>query len=592
MFKKYYISLSLCVAASMLTAAPFDSIVEDDVDVYVSLRSLADSREQWEAHPLSQTFNDPELQEFLQPLLDVEAEIEEESFTEILEREFDLSIEELFELFPGQMALACYNLPELVLDQADRPEIVLMAEFSGDDERLDELLQIQFDRNAEKQKERNPAVEHSMIEETFMGETLYFDETFNGEKTYIEDGYALVDGIFVLATPEARLRSAVEAIKEGAAAALSENASYLRSREQAGSGDLSIYINLEEILPPLNQVLISKSMQSGAAMLGLNAQSLNEALGLESMLAAYFDFELTEAGLNFYSGLIYREKTGIWSLMTYGDGPLPEAPYVPESVLSTSLATFDCSAMLTQLEKLLTVASPTMAPLLDIQLQNIRSNTGVDLRTTLLENFGPGLVSLAVLPEGVQGSMALLEPEQVFVMKLRDSEALSNGIEALKDLAPGSRELIESQEFSGETIYTIKAMPDPHNPEAPVSDVSYVITRSHLIINIGRVGLLQEVLTRMKSSGDGFWQQENIETIFEEIAQPGAVSRSYVDIEGMMLPLFQSMVEASRMSGDNLLRMESIPKNLSIPYVGITELNEHPDGFFGRSVLIQREAAE
>ena len=134
-------------------------------------------------------------------------------FTEVLKDEFGLSYDELFELFPGQASVALYNLSEQVLNEEDSQEIVLLAEFSGDAERLNELMQVQFIRNAEAQQALNPLVEHEMVEEYFMGETLYFDETFDGETTYVEDGYALVDGIMILAAPESRLRETVEWIK-------------------------------------------------------------------------------------------------------------------------------------------------------------------------------------------------------------------------------------------------------------------------------------------------------------------------------------------------------------------------------------------
>lgn len=595
MMKQWITFLTAVTAGvSLISAAPFSSLIEDDVDVFLSLRSLAESRTQWEGHPFAEVIEDPELQDFFAPLLDAQSEgSDEESFTEVLENEFELTVEELFELFPGQVALAWFNMPELILEQAERPEMVLMAEFAGEPERLEELMQVQFERNAESQKEFNPEVEHTMIEESFMGETLHFDETFDGEETYIEDGYALVDGIFILALPETRLRSAVEAIKDRPEPALADSNAYLRSREMGGRGDLSVYLNLEAILPPLNQEMLSKAMESGAAMFGLSAQSLDAALSLESLQALYFDIDLIEKGLSSASGVIYREKTGLMSLMTYKDGSLPEARYVPKSVFSSSVTTFDFGAMLGQLEDVLASASPTLRPLIDMQMQNIRTNTGVDLRTSILGNFGGELVSLSILPEAVLGSEAVLEPEQVIVVELRDAEALSGALEALTDLAPGMRELIETQEFAGKTIHTIKATPDPNMPEQVGSDVSYVITRSHFILNIGRVGLLQEVLTRMGARGDGFWQLEETELLFEQIAQPGAVSRSYVDAERLIVPILQSIAQTSQFGGDaTSLKMDSVPEDLELPFDIITEMNEESDGLFSRSLILAREAGK
>lgn len=592
-FTQTLILPGLIAAASALSAAPFESMIEDDVDVYLSIRSMAESRADWEGHPFAEVIESPELEAFFEPLMGGAADPGEESATEILENEFGLTWDELFELFPGQSVVAFYNLPELLLKQAERPELVILAEYAGEPEQMEELMQVQFERNAESQKAVNPAVEHTLIEEDFMGETLYFDETFDGERTYIEDGYALVEGIFVLATPETRLRSAVEAIKDGPEAPLAENDTYLRSREEGGRADLGLYVNLEAILPPLNAAMLDQAMAGGAAMFGLNVQSLNAALSLESMQGLFFDIDLIDAGLSSHAGLVYREKTGLLALMTYTGEPLPEARYVPEGVFSTSVTNFDLGQMLAQLEKLLTTASPMMRTQIDAQLQTVRNNTGVDLRSSFLENFGGDMSTLSILPEGARDANQATEPDQVIVIGLKDAQALSSAIEALKDLVPGMREQIETQDFAGETVHTIRSQPNPAMPDAPESIVSYVITRSHFILSIGQTGLLQEVLTALETGEDGFWQTAEAEILFERMSQPGAISRSYIDLEKLIVPIFQSMVETSQMGGDaTALDMERIPKDLSVPFVFISESNEADDGIFSRALILQKEEAE
>ncbi|TVP79133.1 MAG: hypothetical protein EA353_06935 [Puniceicoccaceae bacterium] len=581
-----------CLLFSASWAAPLNSYLEDDVAIHASFRSLAEARSSWAAHPFAELIENPELQNFFEPLMEASKQGEDSSFTEVMEDAFGLTWDSFFELFPGQISISLFNLSDLLLQQAERPDLVIMAEFTGDADRLAELMGVQFERNAAKQKEANPAIEHVMLEEFFMGETLHLDEVFDGENTYIEDGYALVDGIFILATPETRLRAMVEAIKEGPRSPLIDTVAYQRSRELGGRGDFSLYLNLRSFLPALNQALLNKSMESGAAMFGLSAPSLDKALGLESLQAVFFDLDLIETGLSSHNGILYREKTGLTSLLTYRPGPLPEAGYVPETIYSSSVSTFDFGAMLAQLEKLIGSASPTMPMLIDMQMQTMRSQTGVDFRSSILENFGGSMVSLAALPEGRQDAAALLQPEQVFVVELRDAEALSSGIRALIDLVPGGRELIEEQRFAGQTIHTIRVGANPATPEVQSNDVSYVITRSHLIFNLGDASLLKEVLTRMESGESGFWQKASTNQLFEPIAMERAVTRSYVDLEQMVVPVFVSIVTGSQYGSEGTrLDAANIPRNLAVPFHVITEMNEAADGIFSRSLLIQREAA-
>jgi len=574
------------------SAKPFAAIVSADLDLFLSLRSFTEIRETWETHPLAEAVADQSAQEFFAPLFAGSDEADSPGFTEVMKEEFGLTWDELFKLFPGQASLVIYNLPEVMLGKEEYPDMAILAEFSGSRERLDELMNIQFERNAKSHKERNPQAEHELIKETFMGETLYFDEAFDGERTYIEDGYALVDGIFILATEE-RLRSTVEAIIAGGGESLAASANYRRIYEDFDPADVNLYINMESLIPPLNTAMQAQALKGGMAMFGVSGQSLDKALQLGVLKAFNLSVKLTKDGALSHSALTYREKAGILKLLAYGDGRLPEAPYVPEQIFSSSVSLFDFSQMIAQIEALIGTASPSAPALLDIQLQNVKRQTGVDLRSAILQNFEPELVSLAVIPEASRSATNVLEPDQLLVVKIKDAETLSSAVEAIMDLIPGARAQIKNQEFKGETIYTIEGFADPSMSDAPVQSVSYVITRTHLLFNIGRVGLLQQVLSAMQSQSSGFWQLPEVEALFDPISEANPVTRSYVDISQMMHTIFLSMVEASQGFGsDKALDASKIPESLDIPFIAVTEMNEFPDGLFGRSLLLLKEDSE
>jgi hypothetical protein len=584
----------VCVSGAAVSALPFQEIIGEDAEFFCTVRSLSETRAQWATHPIAALFEDEELLAFFDAmkgddtLEDSGSTDEPPGFTEVMQDVFGLSSDELFELFPGQASVAFYNLSGQALGQAESEEMVLMAEFSGDAARLDTLMKIQFERNMAAHQAINPLVEHEMIEELFMGETLYFDETFNGVATYVEDGYALVNGIVVLAAPESRLRAAVESIKEGASAPIADSAVYQRSREQGGRGDFGLYSNLEKLMPTLNRALIELPVVNNLAIFGVTAQSLDSALSLESLQAVYVDFDLIDSGLLSHYGLIYREKLGFLSLLSYANTALPEAHYVAEGVLSSSISTFDGSAMLENVERLLTSASPTLPPLIDMQLQIAKAKTGVDLRAALLDNFGSQTVSLSVLPEANLDNSEVSQPQQLFVIEVKDAQALTQAIEAFKDLFPGLRAMDEEQLHEGQTIYTIR---DSSQPEMKnEGTISYVLLRSSLIVNVGEVGLLHEVLSRMGERGQGLWQSAETEQLFERIERPNAVTRSFVNTELMIEPLFESLLQVAELSGlMGDISKAKIPSQLDSAYRMISELNEAPDGFFGRTLIIKSE---
>lgn len=568
----------------------FDTIITADADVMLTVRDISELREAWMAHPLVLDFGDASLAEYFGPMISQGADDASESDFKALLEEFGLDEEELFELFSDQFGLVLYNLPELLLNQADRPDLAIMANFTGSAERLDELMRVQFERNAKAQKEENPAVEHEMIEERFMGETLYFDEVFDGEETYVEDGYALVDGIFILARPEERLRSLVESIKVGSDQPIARNAAYQRAREESGPSDIMFYLNLESAMPTLNEALLKQSMAGGLAMFGVSGQSLEAALGLQALQAFSLDCQLLDDGLSSHSAIIYREKSGLLQLLAYEEGALPAASFVPEGVLSSTVARFDLSEMFARLEALLGVASPSTPALINIQLQQIKTNTGVDLRSALLENFGSELVSFSILPEGRRDSDVFAPAQQVYVLELKDAAALSGALEALKDLVPGGRAQITTREFQGETIHTIPGAADPGMPEAAVYDFSFVVTRTHFIGSVGRAGLIQGVLTSMQSQDSGFWQLEETRALVDRIGRSGSVSRSYTDFGQVFTTLLETIARASQLSGNgNTLDPSKIPSALDLPWHLLTETHEASDGLFSEMLLLRKE---
>lgn len=574
-------------------AKAFDTIITTDADMVFSVRDISDLREGWSEHPLADDLSEASLMEVLEPLFGESAENESETGFQELLREFGLDEEKLFELFSDQAGLALYNLPELLLQQADKPDIAILADFGGSAERLDELMQIQFERNAKAQQEVNPAIEHEMIEERFMGETLHFDEVFDGETSYIEDGYALVEGVFILARPEERLRALVESVKLGSDRQMARNLTFQRAREESGSVDLMFYANLEAALPTLNEALLEKAMEGGMAMFGVSGKSLEAALALQALKAFYIDFDLGTESITSNSGILYQEKAGLLQLLAYEEGALPPANFVPEGILSSTVARFDLSEMFARLEALLGVASPSTPALINIQLQQVKNKTGVDLRSAFLENFGSEFVSFSMMPGGRGTDDAFAPAQQVYVLPIKNAAALSGALEALKDMVPGARAQIKAREFQGETIHTFPRTQDPSMPDGAAYDLSYVVTRTHLIYSVGRAGLIQGVLNSMQSQDSGFWQMEETQWMIDRFGKRDVVSRAYTDFGQMVTAMLETFAGARLLYGKaSTLDPSIMPSSIDLPWHMLTETYETSDGLFSETILVRKEGVE
>ena len=602
----YLIRMKITHAAVTAAALSLSSLHADeslyrylstDVDCVLSVRSIAEVHQSWEGHPFEQLWNQ-EFRDFFAGAFDTGSEPDEDeatSFMSVLEDEFELTLDELYELFPGQITLSLFNWVEMLSSDTDPeftesgdPDVVLLAQYAGDAEALNRLMDVQFHRNWDQQKAVNPLIEHKMLEERFMGETLYLDERFDGENTEIEDAYALVDGVLIIATPVERLRNAVEAIKEGVDQPLTEDDAFLRSREEGGRGDVSVYLNLSEIMPQLTDAMLDESIDSSMAMVGVTSKSLTDALSLDVFQALFVDFDLVEDGALCSAGVVYREKKGLVEMLAYDSGGLPEARYVPTTTLTSSLSSFNISEMLAGLEKVLRVASPTMMPLFDMQLFQVKKNTGIDLRASLLDNFGGGIVSMASIPEQADAAELMAQPEQVVIMAIKDSESLSAALEALKDLVPMVKPMLKEQDYEGYTIYSFSDASGVESSE----QISYTITRDKLIVCVGRVGYLQTVLTRLDSNNSGLWEAEDSEILFERIAKPHPVSRSYMDLSQYTETILETLAETLLFDGIlGDLDFASLPSDLEAELRLVSELNEEPDGFFVRMLLVDQDAS-
>ena len=580
------ISLSLCAMlwGSTAMATPFEDIIAEDAELFFTVRSFAEIQKKLSAHPMAEFLEI----DFMEDWIGGDSQKNENGkpssdFAKNLEETFMLNVNEFFELFSGQASLAVYNLSDLIIQKDKRPEAVLMAEYSGETEQLMELMQIQFERNAEKQKEANPLIEHEIIEESFMGETLYFDEVFDGETTYIEDGYALVDDILVIATPENHLREAVELIKSDTRQAISKLDTYQRYSENTDTSDITVYLNLVKLMPPLNTALFELPMIQNLAAFGVTPQSLESALSLESLQALYINAKLVEDGFLFQYGMLFDEKQGLLSLMDYANSTLPEAPYVPEDALSASISLFDLNGMLANLEKMLALTSPALPPLIDMQMQMAQANVGVDVRASILENFGDQIVNFSVVSKDTPGGSEQLQPNQILVIDLNDAQAFRDAVNALKDISP-AKSSIEEQLYEGETIYSVT---QPSAQGAPEMQFNYAITRSKLIINIGHVSLLHETLSSMANDNKGFWQNPQTQSLFERIERPNAVARTFLNVEQFAGPFFKMLAENNSGNLPASVQSGEVPNEFKGPYRLISEVNEEPGSIFGRTLAIE-----
>jgi len=575
-------ALSLGAAAAAEKRIP--ALLADDVQIAAHIADLAALREQGKAHPFAEALSSEAKRkmrgaaEALTPERGDDAS-SGQSFRETLNTEFGLTVDELFELFPGEAAIAVSGLDAERTETADGPSFVLVAEYAGQPSRLHELLRVQFERNAEAQKKANPQMEHTLLEERFMGETLYLDEAFDGETSSIEDGYALVNGYFVLARPEARLRSAVEWIKAGPERPWAETEGYLRALEESpGPVDALLHVDLASLARGFRPKVVEALGRPPFAALGNTPERMYEALGLEAMNALFLTADLRPNDLLLAGGLTFDEPRGLLALLSYAEGPLPAPGIVPRDPLASNVSLFDLGGAWKAFERLLQDFSPALDQMVSAQASALSNKHGFDLRGALLRNFGGGTVSYAQRAKA-SGRRAGSGPAgAVHAFAIEDGQRLEKAIDALLGINPKMRSLFAEQDYQGRTIHYL----DPAKARGGGEpSFAYVLTRSRLILGSGPLSLLKEALNRLESGAAGFWGADATRALFEPIARPNPIARSYSEASRFFDAFAQS---PARAAADNEQKVRALA-SVKAPIEIVTEANRGDGGIFGRSLV-------
>jgi len=590
----FFRHLSLCALACQgLFAGPdFSDLLSETTDVSLIVRDISSLNQQLEAHPF-QEFLESEAVTQLMDFFRTENAVDEESFLDVAESRFGLSGEDLLELFPGQLSISMDSVVAMMDGELERPDLLIMAETTADEARMQSLMKIQFEHNAEAQKAHNPAVEHRIIERSFMGETLYLDETFNGELTYIEDAYALVDGIFLLASPVERLEAAVESIKEGNDTPMSRGNGFLRASELSEGPDVRFMIQINDLLAPVKTKLANlEGGGSAMAMMGMTPDSFWNALGLDALQSYWMDFNLVEDGAVMYSGLNYTEKKGLLSLLAYTEGPLPEAGFVPEDAVMASVAGFSLSELFRQFEIMLSQASPNLGQMMNLQLLNLQSKIGVDLRAGLLNNFGDQSIAFSVLGDSPDGEQALRNMASVYVFDVPDTGLMGQAIDGLLAMAPQIKPMLTEELFAGEKIFSFAGMPNPNLPEAQTS-FHYTLTRSQLVVSSGPVHVLKSTLTELQtpSRDGGFWARDDIVDLVDRLELDQSVGTVAYDLSAMDGAAL-AYLEMIQHSMPGVAKEKRMPEgtSLEMPFLAAYGIEQGDGLLFMKAIMIGKDS--
>ncbi|MEO0793936.1 MAG: hypothetical protein AAFX93_02165 [Verrucomicrobiota bacterium] len=501
-------------------------------------------------------------------------------------------------LLPGGEALSFSNIEELIngrisfsivsLDEGEvdpEPNIVIMADFGGD---LDAYKFLQtIDRG-----EDSGAV--LLLEEDYAGTTLFIEELdFGDEDSWAAEYWALVDGIAIETTSLELLKNTVDAVLDGSARdSLAESADFQRALDLAGEGQMRAYANLGSAVTVLQDYMKNEIGELPLNPLGVTFDSLWSSLALDTLDAAFASIDVEGEYLSSSFGFLYDERRGLLSLMAYSQDPIEYPHWVPEDAVKSTVAMIDFQGAWTAFEGLMNDMSPNFGALLQLQLDNFREKSGIDLRESLINNFGEHFYSFS-LWEDESGDPAeddsldygIPNESMVFAIPVRDPQAFQNSIKAMTEVFLPGMEVIQEREFLDYTIFSLNAQAGGD------SGFGYALANDYLFVGTGSIKPLERTLYRLNESDDGLWSEVDVVNALKELP-PNPIGNEYYDL-GQAMEKLSGLLQPDWTMGalDDSLNPEflEIFQDVELPYIVLSGAYVLDGAQVNETIIIPKE---
>ncbi|WP_309386380.1 hypothetical protein [Cerasicoccus frondis] len=436
-----------------------------------------------------------------------------------------LTLGNLHELLSGRICGAIVSLEE---GAEKSPRIVLLTDFAGDIEAL-KFLQI-YDRDVAYD-------DVLLIEEPYAGVTLYTEEIADlPEEEWMPEYWTLVDGIAIEATSLELLKNTVDAVIDSRSDGLGRDPDFLRSMDIAGQSQARIYLNLKEGIGMFRDLIEDDMPTIPMNPLGVTMDSLWNSLALESLQGAFMAIDFESANFESVLGMLYTQRRGILELLAYSSEPLRFPHWVPSDAIDANVSMLDFNEVFAAFEALMNDMSPNFGAMFQLQLDNFRQQTNIDLREALLTNFGTQFASFSELKEADEIEEQSDNENLIVAIPIRDPQAFENAIKGLTEtFAPGA-EVLSEREFLGMKIVT------PANLSLEDSPFGYALADDHLFLAIGSVELLERTLYHLRESDGGLWNESYIVNALEDLP-PNQIECAYFNLSAALEQLFEAYRE-------------------------------------------------
>jgi hypothetical protein len=509
-----YLLLAVTFTASLLPAAvPLVNLVDEQTLVAISVPNAPALIRDWEKSPVATTWNDPEIVKFLAPLRE---HMEVDSWDDKTKEATGLTVRELLGLATGELMIALPAFDPAKLEKNEAPGFLIALEVAGQEKKLAGILA----DSAEKKSIVDEKESYAGVD--VLTRPLGKRDEQNADAPVKTISWAITDGVWIIGADKQSLFATIDALKQGGvSAALGKSERFLRMRERTAQAQALVYINFPAIYPILQEAVadISRKTAGQPNPLGIDAQAIFAALGLDAFGESYFAMQVNDAETRMNFGLTLNGDRGLVKLLAYEPGPAPKPDWVPAKWPSVSTARFSFVKAYAALEEMLDAISPMLSGMAQGQIRAYNRKLGIDIKRDLIGSLGDEFISAYAAPAAAQSgdNPALVQMDQLFAFSLSNETAFIKSIEALKSLAgPAAEQLFIKRDYLGSTIYTLNPPARPGATSGP-RGFSYAIANRTLLFGIGSSATVEAALQGMASGDGGFWKREDVEAALSQV---------------------------------------------------------------------------
>jgi hypothetical protein len=549
-----FLSILVLISVVPVAVAAVEDIAEiipHNAPIVVYVADAPQFIKSWSSSPLADLWRDPQVQRFFSPLIE---ETGLESCDEVVHEHTGFRIEEITGMLSGGATLYFENLDIVLEEDATDMDLalVMLIDIGDNHDQVEKLLLTEIE--LEEEDDGRESVEELR---EFRGVELHVEQIFDGDELVEENGWAMVDGIVVFASPIASLERSVSGILDGGADdPLRVGASFETISDHTERADAWVYLDIEPWVPLLRDGIDEglAAMNEAGSPFPLDASKLSDALGIDAMQALFSTVTFDKGALEMDFGLTFAQNQGIMKLLAYGPEEAPRPTFIPVDSDTFSTMFFDFGASWSALVDIVNGINPSLIGLAAMQLQSIAQNAGaeLDLRRDLLENLTGEVISIQNL-EGVTGETIEtieLQQDQVVVLGIRQREGFENAIETLKTIGGQGSQLFSDREFQDHTVYTLNL---PQVEGESHQEVAYTITDSHFMLSVGNSSTLEKVLLEGAGSRDSVWKAPKIRAAMSLLPDDAAAVQYYdfAETGGVLFDLIATLDSAASGGEDN-----------------------------------------